>query len=114
MRIKSILEKYSASGRSAEGKKVFGEFNETQKNLMLELVKFEGVIKDAYEGSAPHKICAYIYDISNAFNRFYHEVNIMAEEDAQKQAGYIKLLDLTKRVLEQCIELLGFGAPDYM
>ncbi len=114
VRIKSILEKYSASGRSAEGKKVLEEFNETQKNLMLELVKFEGVIKDAYEGSAPHKICAYIYDISNAFNRFYHEVNIMAEEDAQKQAGYIKLLDLTKRVLEQCIELLGFGAPDYM
>ena len=81
---------------------------------MLELSKFNGVIENAYEETAPHKICSYIYDLSNAFNHFYHETKIMAEEDETVQAGYIKLLELTKSILETCIDLLGFEAPEKM
>ncbi|MCR5785512.1 MAG: arginine--tRNA ligase [Eubacterium sp.] len=114
VRIKSILEKYLSAGKSASGKSVLADFSEVEKGLMLELVKFESVVKGAYEDSAPHKICAYIYDVSNAFNRFYHEINVMGEEDEDKQASYIKMLDLTKRILEKCIDLLGFEAPDKM
>ena len=61
-----------------------------------------------------HKVCAYIYDLANAFNKFYHETRILAEEDKKKQAGWIALLLLTKRVLEACIDVLGFEAPDRM
>ena len=50
----------------------------------------------------------------NAFNRFYHETKILAEEDQTKKAGYIALINLTINVLEQCIDLLGFSAPDRM
>ena len=64
--------------------------------------------------NAPHRICAYIYDLANAFNHFYHETKIMTEEDEKKQAGYIRLLELTKEVLEICIDLLGFSAPERM
>ncbi len=39
---------------------------------------------------------------------------IMAEEDAAVQAGYIRLLELTKSALEICIDLLGFEAPEKM
>ena len=81
---------------------------------MLELAKFNSAIYGAYEESAPHRICAYIYDLANAFNRFYHETKIMTEEDEDKQAGYIRLLELTKSVLEICIDLLGFEAPERM
>ena len=63
---------------------------------------------------APHKICAYIYDLANAFNRFYHETKILAEEDETKKAGYISLLVLTRDILETCIDLLGFSAPERM
>ena len=63
---------------------------------------------------APHKICAYIYDLSNAFNRFYHGTKILAEEDAKKKESYIALLILTKEVLEACIDVLGFEAPERM
>ncbi len=71
-------------------------------------------MENAYEEKAPHKICAYIYDLANAFNHFYHETKIMAEEDAAVQAGYIRLLELTKSALEICIDLLGFEAPEKM
>ena len=92
VRIKSILEKYKAES----------------------VAKFNEIIENAAEELAPHKICSYVYDLSNAFNRFYHETKILAEEDQTKKAGYIALINLTINVLEQCIDLLGFSAPDRM
>lgn len=81
---------------------------------MLETARFSEMIETVYEEIAPHKICAYIYDVANAFNKFYHETKILSEEDTEKKAGYIALLKLTKEVLEVCIELLGFDAPERM
>ena len=68
----------------------------------------------AYEETAPHKVCSYIYDLANALNHFYHETKIMAEEDEAVQASYVRLLTLTRRTLEVCIDVLGFSAPDRM
>ena len=81
---------------------------------MLQLAKFNSVMENAFEEVAPHKICAYIYDLANAFNRFYHGTKIMAEENENIQAGYIRLLELTKSVLETSIDVLGFSAPERM
>lgn len=116
VRIKSILEKYTEA---------FGDYNQittgvnkkmtpSEKNLMMELSKFNAVIDSAYEELAPYKICGYIYDLSNAFNSFYHDNKIMAEEDKDKQKGFIKLLMVTKTALEKSIDILGFTAPDRM
>ncbi|MCR5507735.1 MAG: arginine--tRNA ligase [Lachnospiraceae bacterium] len=114
VRIKSILNKFTGDGGSLEGL----EFNtspvDTEKALMLELIRFNQVIASAYEELAPHKICAYIYDVANAFNRFYHENRILNEENAARKAGFLKLLDLTKRLLETGIDILGFSAPEKM
>ena len=68
----------------------------------------------SFEDLAPHKICAYIFELANALNHFYHETRIIAEEDKQKQAGYIGLVTLTRSVLLTCIDLLGFDAPERM
>ncbi len=114
VRIKSILNKYQADGRELSGLSIQPAHDENEKALMLEVVKYNDVIASAYEELALHKICAYIYDLANAFNRFYHETKILAEEDEEKRKGYIALLLLTKRVLEACIDVLGFEAPERM
>lgn len=114
VRIKSILGKYQQDGGIIEDLKLQEATNESEKALMLEIAKFNEMINTVYAEIAPHKICAYIYDVANAFNKFYHETKILAEEDAQKKAGYIALLKLTKDVLETCIDLLGFEAPERM
>ena len=115
VRIKSILEKYEAeSGNADVNLPVINTDNGSQMQLMLEVAKFNEIIENAAEELAPHKICSYVYDLSNAFNRFYHETKILAEEDQTKKAGYIALINLTINVLEQCIDLLGFSAPDRM
>ena len=114
VRIKSILGKYQQDGGIIEDLKLQEATNESEKALMLEIAKFNEMINTVYAEIAPHKICAYIYDVANAFNKFYHETKILTEEDAQKKAGYIALLKLTKDVLETCIDLLGFEAPERM
>ena len=115
VRIKSILEKYKAeSGNADVNLPVINTDNGSQMQLMLEVAKFNEIIENAAEELAPHKICSYVYDLSNAFNRFYHETKILAEEDQTKKAGYIALINLTINVLEQCIDLLGFSEPDRM
>ena len=116
VRIKSILAKYTENGGDVAS--VMSDINapvsESEKQLMMQLAKFNAGIEAAYDETAPHKICAYIYDLANAFNHFYHETKILAEEDEAKKAGWIALLALTRDVLETSIDLLGFSAPERM
>ena len=114
VRIKSILNKYTAEGASLSGLTVNGAAGESEKALMLEAVKYNEVMETAYEELAPHKICAYIYDLANSFNRFYHETKILTEENEETKKGYLALLVLTKEILESCIDVLGFEAPERM
>ncbi len=114
VRIKSILNKYKEQGGNADVTELKDAGNASEKSLMLEIAKFNGMLEAAYEEIAPHRICAYIYDLANAFNHFYHETKILTEEDKEKQAGWIALLALTRDILETCIDLLGFSAPERM
>lgn len=114
VRIKSILNKYEAAGGNAKGARIGLAANDSEKALMLELTRFAPAIAQAYEETAPHKICSYIYDLANAFNRFYHETKILSEEKEEQKASWIALLELTKKVMETCIDLLGFDAPERM
>lgn len=113
VRIKSILKKYTAKNSQPDAP-ILGAHSASEKNLMLVLSRFNAMMENAYEEKAPHKICAYIYELANAFNGFYHETKILSEEDFKVQASYIGLLVLTKNILETCIDVLGFSAPDRM
>jgi arginyl-tRNA synthetase len=118
VRIKSILKRYLLqSGRDASSLKDLGILpaaSESEKALGIALTGFAPAVRTAAEELAPHKICGYIYELSNAFNRFYHESKILTEEKEAQKESYIALLELTRRVLEQGIDLLGFTAPERM
>lgn len=114
VRIKSILNKYTDSGKTLENLSMNPADSATEKALMLSLAKFSEIMAVVYTEKAPHKLCQFIYEVSNAFNGFYHDTKILAETDEAKQKGYIALICLTKAVLEQCIELLAIECPDRM
>ena len=114
VRIKSILNRYREQGGDIMDTLMIAPASESEKALMLETAKFNGVIVNAFEEKAPHKICSYIYDLANAFNRFYHETKILAEENEEQKKSFIALLVLVKDVLENCIDMLGFEAPERM
>ncbi len=114
VRIKSILGKYEAQNPDAKADTILPAASDAEKALMLELSKYNDVMENAFAETAPHKICQYIFDLSNAFNSFYHDTRILAEEDKERQASWIALITLVKRVLESCIQVLGFEAPSRM
>ena len=110
VRVKSILAKYGAW----ENLPIQPAANLYAKDLMLAITKFGPAMENALKTASPNLICAYIYELSGAVNKFYHETRILTEEDKALQAGYISLIALAKNILETCIYILGFSAPDKM
>lgn len=115
VRIKSILGKYAqAGGKDIPSLSIGAPLSDLEKKLMTDLAGFNAMMENAYEELAPHRICAYIYQLSNDFNSFYHATKILSEKDEAKKESWIALLSLTQRVLETCIDVLGFSAPERM
>lgn len=114
VRIKSILSRYKEEGGDIMDTLMIKPASDSEKALMIETAKFNSVVVNAFDDKAPHKICSYIYELANAFNRFYHETKILTEEDEEQKKSFIALLVLVKDVLETCIDLLGFEAPERM
>ena len=110
VRVKSILQKYGAW----EQLPIQAAANPYAKELMLAITKLGPNLENALRTSSPNVICAYIYELAGCVNKFYHETRILTEEDKDLQAGYIALIGLAKNILEQCIALLGFSAPEKM
>ncbi len=112
VRIRSILERAGEEG-FASGK-ISGPQSDAEKALMLDLAGFGACVADAADELAPHRICSYVYHLSNDFNHFYHETRIIQEEDETRRSSYLALLELTGRVLDKAIDILGFEAPEHM
>lgn len=110
VRIKSILERFGAW----EQIPISPAANDAARELQLAITRLEPTLQTALQSTAPNVICAYIYELAGCVNKFYHETRILSEEDKELQAGYISLIALAKRVLECCIDILGFSAPEKM
>ena len=110
VRVKSILAKYGAW----EQLPIQVPANSYAKDLMLAITKFGPAMESALKSSAPNLVCAYIYELAGCVNKFYHETRILTEENEELKAGYIALIGLAKNILETCIGILGFSAPEKM
>ena len=111
VRIKSILNKANATEINSA---VLVPQSDSERNLMLQLIKFNEVIELSFRDRAPHKICEYIYELSNNFNRFYNDTRIVSEENEAKKGSWLSLINLVKNVLEQCLDLLGMESVERM
>ncbi len=116
VRIRSILSRYLQQAGAADpaALPVAAPRSDAEKALMLDIAGFSEMMENACRELAPHRVCGYIYQLSNDFNSFYHETRILAEEDEQKKEGWIALLKLTEQILCTCISVLGFSAPERM
>ena len=111
VRIKSILSKYDGDVSSC---RLLPAKTSEEKELMLVLSRLADSLLSAYHDSLPNVICAYIYELAGAANKFYHDTKIISEPDQARKESYLALISLTKQALECCIDLLGFSAPDKM
>lgn len=115
VRIKSLMNKVKAQGIEVKGEEaILPSQSKSQTDVMLAVSKWAETIEAAFNEQAPHKICQFIYELSDAFNKFYHENKIVTNEDEKVCASYIALSRFVGNVLEQGINLLGLEAPDKM
>lgn len=90
------------------------EPKEIEKKLMGTLGRYPSVLKQAFDELSPNKICAFLYETAELFNKFYHDIKVLTEPDSKQKKGYISLLLFTKKILLNCLDLLGIDAPDRM
>ena len=115
VRTKSLNAKIEAQGINVDGDaRILPAQNKTVTDVMLALSKWSDTVSAAYQEQAPHKICQFVYELCDAYNNFYHENKILANEDVQERQSWIVLSRLVGSVLEQAIDLLGLEAPDRM
>lgn len=114
VRIRSILERFEEAGGRAESCVLQPAESKSEKNLMLQTARYNEALSGAYAEKAPHRLCAYIYELANDVNTFYHEHRILAEEDKARQESWIALMALVRRVMLDAIDVLGFSAPERM
>ncbi|MCR5627428.1 MAG: arginine--tRNA ligase [Lachnospiraceae bacterium] len=114
VRIKSILRKYTEQGGDIKDARLSAPKTDDEKALMNKLAMFNSMMDNAFKELAPHRVCAFIYEVANDFNRFYHSTKILTEENETRQKGWIALLVFTKGILETCLDVLGMKAPEKM
>ena len=115
VRIKSLIGRYEEEGGVlSSDNTLLPPVSASETKVYLTLSRFADMMEAAYAELAPNKICQYIFELSESVNHFYHETKVLTEEDEERKNSYIKLLRLVQRVLECCIGMLGFEAPDKM
>ena len=115
VRIKSLLAKVAQNAIEVDEQlPTLPASDKSATDVMLSLSKWGEIVQAAYEEQAPHKICQFIYELSDAYNKFYHENKIVANEDAALRNSHICLSKLVVNVLETAVDLLGLEAPERM
>ena len=115
VRIKSILKKYANQGGAAiTAADLRPAESESEKALFLDLARYPEVLRAAWKELAPHRICQYLYELSNHFNSFYHAVRILQEPDEEKKRAYLSLIQTAEIVIAYCLGVLGMEVPERM
>lgn len=115
VRTKSLLAKVKAQNITVDEKSAIEPADsKSETDVMLALTKWSETVNAAFEEHAPHKICQFVYELSDTFNKFYHENKIVTNENEKQRDSYIKLSALVGKVLETAIDLLGLEAPERM
>ena len=110
-RIRSILRKADDGGidRTPPAALVLDEPVEWQ--LALALLAFDGAVHEAFDGYEPHKLCTHLFDLASTYTTFYETCPVLSS-DGDVRATRLVLCELTARVLERGLGLLGIEAPD--
>lgn len=104
-RARSILRKAEDAERHITG------LDDAERQLARKIGEYPEVIQKAVDELMPHHICTYLYELAQAFNRFYEQAKVIGDP---RQATRLKLVQLYADVLKDGLNLLGITAPDKM
>ena len=114
-RIKSVLRKAAEAGYKvsfSESDSV--ELLSPEKELLRKIHDFPAILLQAAELHSPAVIANYAFDLASEYNRFYHELTILKEENVASRSLRLSLSQFTARVIANALWLLGIDVPERM
>lgn len=88
--------------------------HESEIQLIKKLGQFPLSINEACQGYRPHIIATYVYELASQFNQFYRDCPVLAEKNTKRRIARLALVDGTRVVLNNGLNLLGITAPEEM
>ncbi|MFZ9231294.1 MAG: arginine--tRNA ligase, partial [Ilumatobacteraceae bacterium] len=85
-----------------------------EKALVLALLGFGSALADTLERYSPHRLCTYLYELATTFTAFYEHCPVLKADDEAVRASRLALCDLTARVMNRGLGLLGIDSPEQM
>ena len=86
----------------------------TERRLALQLLRFSESIDQAIEDCRPNYVTQFLFATADGFTKFYEECPVLKEPDAALRDSRLLLCDLTARVLQKGLWLLGIRASEQM
>ncbi|NCV47371.1 MAG: arginine--tRNA ligase, partial [Actinobacteria bacterium] len=111
-RICSIFRRADETRASVRGVAPVVE-HPAERALALALLQFDSAVHDALDRFSPHRLCTYLYDLASTYTSFYEHCPVLKVE-GELRTSRLALCDLTARVLERGLGMLGIGAPEQM
>jgi len=114
-RIRSVMKKAETTGLADSSYAIDGVIPNPKEISVIKLLNdFRQIVPEAARELSPALIANYCYDLAREFNQFYHDYSILGEEDKNRRNFRLRLSELTGRVLEKGLYLLGIEAPERM
>jgi arginyl-tRNA synthetase len=85
-----------------------------ERALVKQLLAFPGVVEEAAQRRAPHRIAAYVLELAQEFTAFYRDCHVVGAEPEAVESLRIALCVATQRTIARCLDLLGVSAPQEM
>ena len=110
-RINSIIEKNSDKDFDKAKLKIS---HKIEREILLQINRFSEALEQSYVMREPSVISEYVHVLAQKFSSFYAELPINGEEDRDLRLSRLKLCKIIKKILTQCLDLLGIEAPNKM
>jgi len=88
--------------------------HDSEIKLIKQLTRFSLVVEEASNNFKPHIIANYLYETASEFNQFYRDCPVLPEKNPMLRKSRLALVDATRIVLKNALELLGINAPEEM
>lgn len=111
-RIKSVLAKAGYQSKLTEDHTQ--NLTALEKDLIVMLSKYPGVIASAAKDYSPAQIANYVFELAKLFNKFYHEESILKADDVRVRNFRLDLAFATAAVIAKSTKMLGIDVPDRM
>ena len=85
-----------------------------ERELAMRVLQFDSAVWDTIDKYSPHRLCTYLYDLATSFSSFYEQCPVLKAETETQRDSRLMLCDLTARVMQTGLGMLGIEAPEQM